>query len=138
MAQGTILIIEDEQDVLDVLCEMVTLFGYTVARASDGILAWEMIRRANYDLVITDLGLPGMDGVELVKSMRANSLNVPVLVIAGIDFDKSDLEIKRASNCDFIQKPFKMKDIKEKISQLLKGKEQASQKTKHDQKTTGK
>lgn len=119
MAQGSILIVEDEKDVQDVLAEIVTLFGYDVSLMSDGAEAWAMIQRESFDLIITDLGLPGMDGSELLRNMRAHGIATPVLVVAGVDFDRSDLDIKNISDCAFVQKPFKINDMGSKINDLI-------------------
>jgi DNA-binding response OmpR family regulator len=124
MPSKSILIVEDEKDVRDVLAEIVAMFGYEITVLSDGDEAWKEVASAKYNLIITDLGLPGLDGGELVTAMRLNGIMTPVLIIAGVNSEKSGVDCGKVANCAFIQKPFKIGDIEDKIKELLRDSEE--------------
>lgn len=120
MASKSILIVEDEKDVRDVMAEMIAMFGYHVTVHSNGAEAWKDIAANKYDLIITDLGLPGLDGGELIIMMRRNGIKIPALIIAGVDSESSGIDLKKIQNCLYIQKPFRIEDLKNKIYELLR------------------
>jgi DNA-binding response OmpR family regulator len=124
MAGERVLIIEDEKDVREVLAEMVLLFGYRVSVAINAEHAWKMIASTAYDLVIADLKLPGMDGAELVRTMRLKGIQTPALVIAGVDIEQKNHRLLNLKDCGFVQKPFKIDDIRIRIRELLDKKRQ--------------
>jgi len=120
MSKGTVLIVEDSQDVRNVMAEIVSLFGYDVSVAGDGLEAWHKLASFSYDLIITDMGMPKMGGEDLVRNMRQGGIDTPVILIAGIDIQKGKFGGDTLTNCRFVQKPFTIEDIKQTISGLLK------------------
>lgn len=122
MNGGSVLIVEDEKDVLDVMAEMVTLFGYRATALADGAEALEAIRQSQFDLIITDLGLPGIGGADLVTEIRAEGISTPVLLITGVEYDKVESKFGKSSSVRFLQKPFKMDVLKAAIASALAGK----------------
>ncbi len=131
MSKGTILIVEDELDIADILGEMLQLFGYNTIAVSDGIDAWCQVSAKEFDLVLTDLRLPGMDGIELLTKMRLHDIKTPVLLISGVDLQGRLSISGNMGLIDTIQKPFKIDDLKEKIIALLKNSKPHQNKTKH-------
>jgi DNA-binding response OmpR family regulator len=129
MSKGMILVVEDEKDIADILGEMLEYFGYTISTASDGIDAWCLVSGKEYDLILTDLRLPGMDGIELLTKMRLHDIKTPVLIISGVELQGRLSAINKLGPYDTIQKPFKMEDLKEKMVRLLNNSKQ-QQKTK--------
>lgn len=128
MSAGTVLIVEDSQDVRSVMAEIVSLFGYDVSVAENGLEAWRKLASFSYDLIITDVGMPKMGGEGLVNNMRQGGIDTPVILIAGVDIQKGKLNKDRLTNCTFVQKPFAIEDMKQVIWGLLKtdsGKEKA-------------
>ena len=69
-------------------------------------------------MIITDLGIPGISGLELVRRIRAASIKTPVLIITGVIFDNSDSEIRAFQPCDVLLKPFRIDDLLKKIALL--------------------
>ncbi len=120
MPAGTVLIVEDSQDVRSVMAEIVSLFGYDVSVAEDGLEALRKLASHTYNLIITDMGMPRMGGEDLVKSMRQGGIETPVILIAGVDIQRRKLTDNTLTNCSFVKKPFIIEDIKETISELLK------------------
>jgi DNA-binding response OmpR family regulator len=119
MSKGAILIVEDEKDIADILGEMLEYFGYSITTAADGIDAWCLVSGKEYDLILTDLHLPGMDGIELLTKMRLHDIKTPVLIISGVGLQGRLAAISKFGPYDSIQKPFKMDDLKEKMVKLL-------------------
>jgi len=120
MTQLSVLIIDDEEDIRDVLAEIVALFGYRATLLSNGLDAWKRISSEDFDLIITDLGLPGMDGIELLKKMRTVAIETPVLIITGVGFESKFEEIAGCLCWDYLQKPFTMDTLRAKITKLTK------------------
>lgn len=121
MSGGTVLLVEDSRDVRNVVAEIVSLLGYDVTLASDGVEAWKKLSEGRYDLVITDMGLPQMGGEDLIRKMRIEDINLPVILIAGVDAKTGKRKLEELPNCSFIQKPFKIEELKSIITESLKG-----------------
>lgn len=119
MSDGAVLLVEDSKDVRNVVAEIVSLFGYDVTKTHDGIEAWCEISRNAFDLVITDMGLPKMGGEELLRKMRAENIDTPVIIIAGVDIKKCKKRFAGISSYSFIGKPFKIKELEAEISRHL-------------------
>ena len=77
-----ILVVEDERQLCDDISEDLELEQYTAERCYDGLDAWERLLTEPYDLVILDLNLPGMDGLDLLRALRQEQLDVRVLILS--------------------------------------------------------
>ena len=77
-----ILVVEDERQLCDDIAEDLELEQYTAERCYDGLDAWERLLTEPYDLVILDLNLPGMDGLDLLRALRQEQLDVRVLILS--------------------------------------------------------
>lgn len=77
-----ILVVEDERQLCDDIAEDLELEQYTADRCYDGLDAWERLLTESYDLVILDLNLPGMDGLDLLRALRQEQLDVRVLILS--------------------------------------------------------
>lgn len=122
MSAPSIIIVEDEKDVREVMAEMMSYFGYDTLIVPSGEDALNSLRDRNFDLIITDLGLPGIDGRELVRRIRLGGIDTPILITTGVELENNKTELERYASCDFIQKPFKVDDLNLKISELLQQK----------------
>ena len=78
-----ILVVEDDVDIRRLNSEVLMRSGYLVATAKDGALAWDALQLVNYDLLITDNGMPGLSGVEVLKKIHAAGMNLPVIMATG-------------------------------------------------------
>jgi DNA-binding response OmpR family regulator len=119
MAKRSVFIVEDQADIRDVLREIFEMHGYRVRMASNGSEAWEIVKSNSFDLIISDLGIPGIDGLELVKRIRGNSIATPFLIITGVLYENVENELRALGKCDMLLKPFKIADIMKKISSLV-------------------
>lgn len=77
-----ILIVEDEIDLCDTIAEGLEIDGYAVDTCYDGEEAYELIVTENYDLVVLDLNLPGMDGIDILTEVRKENKEVKILILS--------------------------------------------------------
>jgi DNA-binding NtrC family response regulator len=116
---ATILVVDDEELMLQSLSKVLLLLGYKTKIAKDGETALEVFKSNNVDLVITDINMPGMSGIELLKEIKTQKPELPVIVITGFSAEKA-LTLAEKNNADgFLSKPFRMNDIKDLIDRLL-------------------
>src|SRR5438093_3783970 len=104
-ARGTVLVVEDEAYVRASLGELLGARGFDVILAASATEAHDQLARAPVDLVLTDLKMPGADGLELVRRLHAASPNLPVLVLTGHGTIASAVECIKAGAADYILKP---------------------------------
>ncbi len=101
-----ILIVDDEERMRHLLSIMLSRRGYHVDQAGDGVEALEMIGGASFDMIITDIKMPRMDGVELLKRIMEMEIPVPVVFITAFATVESAVEAMRQGAVDYIIKPF--------------------------------
>jgi signal transduction histidine kinase len=100
-----ILIVDDEQDIRDVLVLTLADLGYDVLAAEDGKQGLQLFHEASPPIVVTDIKMPGMDGIELLRKLKAENPETEVLMITGHgDLDLAILSLKHEAT-DFITKP---------------------------------
>lgn len=120
---ATILLVDDEDLLREGVREILEMSDHTVIEASDGLQALEKFAVNNVDLVITDVVMPNMDGVDFVTKLREMFPDVPILTISGgsrvvsarFGLDSALLSGANAS----LTKPFNAKQLLEKVTQLL-------------------
>jgi DNA-binding response OmpR family regulator len=118
MTAGSVLLIEDSSEVRDVLTEILIRDGYKVKSADDGISAWKILNSESFDLIISDMDLPGMDGLELIANMRKNSIETPVLLTSGVNRIKKNAAWNDLARYRLLCKPFEIKEIRKAILDL--------------------
>ena len=121
-----ILIVDDEPAVCNLLVSFLESLSYKVETAPDGLAGLDKYVRTHFDLVITDLSMPNMDGIELVKQIRAIDDEAVILLITGYPTIGSVVEAIKQGATDYITKPFTLDEIKIRIdhaigSKALKG-----------------
>jgi CheY-like chemotaxis protein len=115
MSGSRILAVDDQPIVLDLLREILAPAGYEFLEATDGEAGLRVMREAKPDLAIIDLAMPGMDGFELLRRIRAET-SIPVLVLTGCATLKDVLEEHHGEAPDsFLQKPIQPKRLLEVI-----------------------
>jgi DNA-binding response OmpR family regulator len=78
-----ILVVDDDADIRQLNTEVLTESGYQVDAAEDGVAAWQALNRSNYDLLIADINMPIVTGLELVKKLRSEDMMLPVILVSG-------------------------------------------------------
>jgi two-component system, OmpR family, response regulator MprA len=114
-----VLVVEDDEDIAQALQRSLRMEGYEVRAAADGPAALESGRSFAPDLVILDLGLPGIDGVDVAKSLRADD-DVPILILTARDALESRVEGLDAGADDYLVKPFERQELLARMRALLR------------------
>jgi two-component system, OmpR family, copper resistance phosphate regulon response regulator CusR len=120
MSEVTILIVEDEKKIADTLKIGLAENGYDVEVAYDGIIGKKIFSSRKFDMVILDINLPGMNGYELCKFIRAKNTNVPLIMITSMSDLNDKIEGYNSGADDYIIKPFEFRELLLKIRVLLK------------------
>lgn len=115
----TILVADDHSGMRRSLGMMLRAAGHQTIEAPDGVAALEVIRKKPVDLVITDLQMPGLNGMELLQRLRDAQLQIPVIVITAFGSIASAVEAMRMGALDYITKPFEEADLLQRINGAL-------------------
>lgn len=114
-----LLLVEDENDLRKITKRYLEKNGYVVDEAENGKVALESFTLVNYDIVILDLNLPIIDGIEVAKKIRQDS-TVPILMLTARSQIYNKLEGFESGADDYLTKPFDMKELLARIGVLLK------------------
>lgn len=114
-----VLVVDDEESILDLLSRALASAQYDVDVAPNGIVALELLKKQAYDLVITDLRMPGMDGLALITEARALHRKLPVVVITGYSSEASAIEAVNLGVSGYVTKPFKIPRVLEVAAKAL-------------------
>lgn len=114
-----ILIIEDEVKTIDYLKRGLTEQGYSVDAATDGLDGLHLASTSDYDAIILDIMLPGLDGISLLKSLRPSN-NTPVIMLTAKDAVASRLEGFQAGADDYLVKPFSFLELLARLQVITK------------------
>lgn len=117
-----ILVVEDEQKVAEVLKRGLSEAGYDVALAFDGQTGLRMATAEPYDLVLLDINLPGMNGLELCKRLRETDEITPVLMLTALGMSDDIVAGFEAGADDYLPKPFRFNELYARIKALTKRK----------------
>ncbi|WP_346898534.1 response regulator transcription factor [uncultured Roseibium sp.] len=115
-----ILVVEDEPRILNDIVTTMELAGYVVETVSDGEEAWFLGDTETYDLIILDLGLPGLDGLTVLKRWRAEGRHMPVLVLTARGAWSERVEGIDAGADDYLPKPFRMEELLARARALIR------------------
>lgn len=114
-----VLVVEDEPTLLDTLEYNLTRQGYEVYAAADGLTALEMARQERPDLILLDVMLPGLDGVEVCRILR-QEMNVPILMLTARDEEVDKIVGLEVGADDYMTKPFSMRELLARVKALLR------------------
>ena len=115
-----VLLIEDEKKVSDFVARGLRAERMAVDVANDGKTGWEMASTTDYDLIILDLMLPGMNGTELLRKLRAKGKDSAILVLTARDATADKVENFEAGADDYLTKPFAFAELKVRVRALLR------------------
>ena len=101
-----VLVIDDEEHLVESVRKVLKKRGYEVETALDGARGLEQFERANPDVVLVDLRMPGMDGMEVLRSIGKNSRGVPVIVMTAYATAQTAVGAVKEGAFDYISKPF--------------------------------
>jgi len=115
-----ILVVEDEEAIARRIDRALTAAGYVVEVSGDGEDAWFRGDTENYDAIILDLGLPRMDGIQVLKRWRDGGCGTPVLILTARGSWMERVEGMDAGADDYLPKPFQMEELKARVRALLR------------------
>ena len=115
---STILVIDDNEDFRKLLAETITMWGYNAAEAVDGEQALSIIEQFSPDLVIVDLDMPNMDGLEFTRRVKEINPDFPVIMVTAFARFYTSEEITASHPDAFLQKPVHMDKLLEVIQSM--------------------
>ena len=116
----TVLLVDDDQNILDLSTMYLAREGYQIASATNGLQALERIRAALPSLVVLDLMLPGMDGFEICRTLRAENNQVPIILLTARDEDVDKILGLELGADDYMTKPFNPRELAARVKAILK------------------
>ncbi len=119
-ARQKILLVDDDPSILNLLVSYITAFGYDPASAANGLEAVELLRTQQVDIVITDVLMPDMDGMELLGYIKKHHPHIDVIVMTGHVNKISYTDVIKAGASDFISKPFEHDELEAKLNRLVR------------------
>lgn len=122
MSQEKILIVDDEERMCRLLRRVLEKEGYLCHTAMSGVDALSRLERDDYDLIITDIQMPEMNGLELINEVRDYNPELPIVVITAYGTVESAVQALRAGAYDYITKPFENDDIRHAAARALERK----------------
>jgi DNA-binding response OmpR family regulator len=116
----TVLIADDDPRLRNLLTWTLEQGQYNVVEAGDGLSALELARRVKPDLYLLDVGMPGMNGVDLCRQLRAESVISPILILTGFGSEEDKVAGLEAGADDYQTKPFASKELLARVNALLR------------------
>lgn len=126
-----ILIIEDEEAILMALEDDLSLEGYRVTGATDGVEGFAKAKEGGYDLIILDIMLPGMDGFDICRRLRGAGDTTPILVLTAKDQEVDKVLGLELGADDYVTKPFSRRELLARVKALLRRAELTDQPLEH-------
>ena len=114
MSGAKILVVDDDLQIRRVMRKMLVAQGYTVNDASSGEEALEVLRRGRHDLVLLDLAMPGMGGLEACREIRAG-WDLAIIILSVRNMEKDKISALDAGADDYVTKPFSMQELLARI-----------------------
>jgi len=119
MASERILIVDDEEGMRRLLSRVLTREGYETSTVGSGADAMRMVAGERFDLVVTDIKMPEMDGLELLQELREYEPSLPVIVMTAYGTIENAVQALRSGAYDYIAKPFETDEIKLAVAKVL-------------------
>ena len=115
-----ILIVEDEARIASFIAKGLAADGYTTSTVTDGTTGLDFALTGDFDLVILDIGLPGMDGYQVLEQMRAAGSNLPVIVLTARDSVTDTVSALEGGADDYMAKPFRFAELLARVRLRLR------------------
>ena len=119
--EAKVLLVDDEQDFLETLSSRLEMRGLKVSAVTSGEQASAVAKEQEYDAIVVDLSMPGIDGLETLKRIKANTPNAEIIMLTGHGSVASGVEAMKLGAGDFLQKPVELTELMSKIGEA-KGK----------------
>ena len=119
MKAATILVVDDEAQIRRVLRTTLTAEGYTIVEARDGTDAFEKVRDVKPDLILLDMNMPGLDGLQTCREIRSGS-EVPIIMLTVRSAEKDKVRALDVGADDYVVKPFGIQELLARVRALLR------------------
>ncbi len=116
-----ILLVDDEVEFTSTLAERLEIRGFIAKIAEDGEVGISMVQNEGFDVVILDLMMPGLSGLETLKQMKAINNDLPVILLTGHGSAKEGVEGMKLGAFDYLMKPLDINELIDKITLAQKG-----------------
>ena len=114
-----ILIVDDNPNMSSLLSEMLEVFDFESVRAPDGTQALNELENGDFSMVITDMRMPNMTGMELLEKVKGRYPKIPVVIISGYSMNEMESENGNVKADGYLGKPLMMSDIEKLLNTLL-------------------
>ena len=115
--KAKVLLVDDEEDFLSTLAERLEARGLKVNTVTSGEQAVAKAEKEGFDLIVLDLAMPGMDGLETLKRIKAKQPDAEIIILSGQGSIKTSIEAMKLGAEDFIEKPVNISELLDKISE---------------------
>ncbi|MDF9867008.1 DNA-binding response OmpR family regulator [Bacilli bacterium PM5-3] len=115
-----ILVVEDDKAINNIICETLKDASYLVDSASDGLEAMLLFMENKYDLVISDIMMPHMDGYELIEKIRQENKYVNIIILSALDEEYDEIKGFDLNIDDYIAKPFSSRLLVKRVEALFR------------------
>lgn len=115
-----ILLIEDDSVLSDGLSHTLEKSGYTVTAATSGRYAEQLLQAQDFDLIVLDLGLPDMDGLELLRKFRNKKVSLPIMILTARESINDRIDGIQQGADDYMTKPFELRELEARIHALIR------------------
>ena len=120
MSAPTVLVVDDDPGIREALDRALRLEGFSVSASADGESALLATEANGPDLMVLDLGLPGISGIEVIRSLRGDGHDLPICVLSARDEVADRVEGLRAGADDYVVKPFELEELVARLQALLR------------------
>ena len=115
--EAKVLLVDDEEDFLETLSSRLKMRGLKVSAVTSGEQAVSEAKEQEYDAIIVDLSMPGLDGLETLKLIKADNPNAEIIMLTGHGSIQSGIEAMKLGAGDFLQKPVELSELMAKIGE---------------------
>jgi DNA-binding response OmpR family regulator len=113
-----VLLVDDEEEFLKTLSQRLEMRGLKVTGATRGEVAVDLADKQNFDAIVIDLAMPGMDGLETLKKIKESHPEAEIIMLSGQGSVKTSIEAMKLGAEDFLEKPVDMKELLSKIHEM--------------------
>lgn len=115
--EARVLLVDDEEDFLETLSSRLEMRGLKVSAVTSGEQAVVEAKEQDYDAIVVDLAMPGIDGLETLKRIKADNPNAEIIMLTGQASVQSGVEAMKLGAGDFLQKPVELSELLSKIGE---------------------
>jgi len=119
----SVISVDDDEEMIGLLHEVVSQLGHVSVTAVDGVDALEKLGESEFDIIITDISMPRMNGIELTKRVKTDFEDIDVVVVTGHQEEYKYTDVIEIGASDFISKPFNINELEAKINRIIRERE---------------